>query len=77
MLVKPKQNASAFAEASAFSRFEDFRPPYVGKTNLADTKYCVPLRLHRQSDVGMRDGGGGRRFHRCFDEILAYIRQFY
>jgi hypothetical protein len=32
-------------------------------TSLADTKYCVPLRLHRQGDIGMADGGSGREFH--------------
>lgn len=58
LFIKPKQNASAFAEASSFSRFEDFRPPYVGKTSLVDTKYCVPLRLHRQCDVRMGESGG-------------------
>ena len=59
-LQKNKKAASANAEASCFSRFEDLRPPYLGKTNLADTKYCVPLRLHRQSDIRMADGGGSR-----------------
>jgi len=46
-----RQDASAFAEASSFSLFEAFRPPYLGKINLAVTKYCVPLRLHRQCNI--------------------------
>ena len=66
LFIKPKQNASAFAEASSFSRFEDFRPPYLGKTNLAVTKYCVPLRLHRQSNIRMTDGSGRGGFHERF-----------
>ena len=30
----------------------------MGKTSLADTKYCVPLRLHSQGDVRKSLGGG-------------------
>jgi len=69
--VKPKQNASANAEASSFSRFEDFRPPHVGKTSLAVTKYCVPLRLHRQGDIRMGESGCRRRGHDVFMHRMA------
>jgi len=63
LFIKPKQNASAFAEASSFSLFEVFRPLYLGNTNLADTKYCFPLRSHRQGDIWICLGGGRGRFH--------------
>ena len=35
----------------------------MGISSLALTKYCVPLGLHRQGDIGMSLGGGGRSFH--------------
>ncbi len=31
----------------------------MGIVNFADTKYCIRLRLHRQSNIGASLGGGG------------------
>jgi hypothetical protein len=54
-----KQGTPASAGVPLFSSFGHLRPPYLGNTSLAATKYCVPLRLHRQGDIGMTLSGGG------------------
>ena len=59
-LQKNKKAASANAEAAPFPLFVAFLPSYLGNTSLAATKYCIPLRLHRQCDIRMADGGGSR-----------------
>ena len=43
-------------------------PPSMGigiNTSLALTTYCVPLRLHRQSDIGRGLGGGNVLEHKA------------
>lgn len=41
-------------------RFMFLAPPIYGQNQPCRNKYCVPLRLHRQRDIGrgLRNGGG-------------------
>ncbi|HNE03337.1 MAG TPA: hypothetical protein PKJ84_01850 [Anaerolineales bacterium] len=61
-----KKAASTFAEAAFFAAFGFFSTPYFGNTSLAVTKYGIPLRLHRQGNIGMADGGNRRGIHGRF-----------
>jgi hypothetical protein len=38
-----------------FPHLMNLQTPDQGKTSLAVTKYCVPLRLHRQSNIRIAD----------------------
>ena len=53
-----KQGDPADAGSPLFLSFGYLQLSHLGNINLAVTIYCVPLRLHRQSNIWICLGGG-------------------
>lgn len=72
--LKNKQGAPAKVGAPClFSPFALVPLLYLVNTNLADTKYYVPLGLHRQVDVRVGEGGGSLCMHVFFSQVVKFI----